>query len=108
MVVPATVAQAQTAGGFNLGIADRADTSALEVTLRLAWGHETGPALEGSAGVDWAIGHGTPYDILDADVGYAAVFGAHKRMRVLIRGGASWWGRNDRTDGLGENGAIEL
>src|SRR2546422_10844093 len=95
--------------GVNLGLARFADTSALEVTLGLWYGSpRTGPLFEGAVGADWAIGHGTPYDIMDADLGYSIGLDASEQTHVLIRAGVSWWGKNDRTSGLGENGAIEL
>jgi len=95
--------------GVNLGLARFADTSALEITLGLWYGsHRTGPLFEGAFGADWAIGHGTPYDMGDADLGYAIGLDASEQTHVLIRAGASLWGKNDRTGGIGENGAIEL
>jgi hypothetical protein len=108
LAAPLASALAQDGGAINLGLARRADTSALEITFRGGWGHANGPTFDAVAGVDWAIGHGTPYDILDADVGYSIGFGANKRMCVLVRGGASWWGKNDRTDGFGENVGMGL
>ena len=106
---PAQSQESESGGGINLGRAIFADTSALEVTVGLWYGSpRTGPLLEGAVGADWAIGHGTPYDILDADVGYAIGLDASEQTRLLIRAGASWRGKNDRTDGFGANGAIDL
>src|SRR5689334_1948534 len=75
--------ESESGGGINLGRALFADTSALEVTLGLWYGSaRTGPRVEGAVGADWAIGHGTPYDILDADVGYAIGLDASARTHL--------------------------
>src|SRR5690242_17203406 len=107
-----TVAQSPestSGGGINLGLAHFADTSALEIMLGGWYGSpRNGPLVDGAFGVDWPIGHGTPYDMLDGDLGYSIFLGPSDRTRLLIRAGASWWGKNDRTNGLGVNGAIEL
>lgn len=98
-----------TGVGIDLGLAHFADTSALEIMFGGWYGSpRNGLLFEGAVGADWAIGHGTPYDMLDADLGYSIFLGPSERTRLLIRGGGSFWGKNDRTSGLGVNGAIEL
>jgi hypothetical protein len=97
------------AASVNLGIARRADTSALEITLGGWYGSPVnGPFLDFAAGADWVIGHGTPYDILDADLGFSIRLEPRGQTSLLLRAGGSWWGKNDRTNGFGGSGGFEL
>jgi len=110
---PTVLAQTTTeakGGGFTVGWARVADTSALQLGLRIWSGpFGTGAHFDGAAGFDFIFGrHSALYDVLDADLGYAMGFNADATTCLILRGGGSMWMLKDSAGGFGANLGVEL
>ena len=91
-------------GAVNLGWANLADTSGVELTLRRWYGsYATGAHLDIAAGIDWGVKRHLLLDIMDIDAAEFIGFRPEPRTLVVLRGGVSYWMHNDRTDDGGLN-----